>query len=822
MESRTIKILAIDDNRDNLISIKALIKDIIPDALTLTTESGAKGLELAATEDPDVILLDIVMPVMDGYQVCKKLKADKKLSDIPVVFVTALKDDKESRILALEVGGDAFLAKPIDESELKAQIYAMVKIKTANTQKHAEKEQLAALIAEQTFEIKMAYSATLNLLEDLKKENEARKKSEEELFESNQFNMSLIQTIPFGMDIVDKMGNILYLSDNLKKLSCDIVPDKKCWEYYSDDKMQCTGCPLHLGIIIGKTKSIESSNMMGRKSFEIIHTGMIFKGQEALMKIFIDITARKQAEEELKKVSIAVENSKVSVVITDKNGVIEYANPYFTQLSGYTPDEYIGGNPRVLKSGFHTTAFYAEFWETIKSGKTWEGEFYNLKKDGTYFWENAIVSPILNDENVITHFVAIKTDITAAKQMIEDLKTAKEKAEENERLKSAFLANMSHEIRTPMNGILGFAALLKEPKLSGEEQQEYIGIIEKSGARMLNIINDIITISKVESGQMKTFISQTNINEQIEYIYKFFKPEVEHKGIRISFNNPLSDNEATIKTDKEKIYAILTNLVKNAIKFSDKGSIELGYRIRKRQAGKDKVYDNDKASLVSTPAVLEFYVKDTGVGIPNDRIEAVFERFVQADIGDKRAFQGAGLGLSISKAYVEMLGGEIWVESQEGKGSTFYFTLPYTREPEVLKVAAAPESLTADNPEVKGFKILIAEDDEISGLLLSMAIKALVKKVLKATTGTETVEICRKNPDLDFVLMDIKMPEMDGLEATRQIRQFNNNVIIIAQTAYALAGDREKAIDAGCNDYIAKPFGQASLTAIMKKHLQYH
>jgi len=339
---------------------------------------------------------------------------------------------------------------------------------------------------------------------------------------------------------------------------------------------------------------------------------------------------------------------------------------------------------------------------------------------------------------------------------------------------------------------------------------------------MLNIINDIITISKVESGQMKTFISQTNINEQIEYIYKFFKPEVEHKGIRISFNNPLSDNEATIKTDKEKIYAILTNLVKNAIKFSDKGSIELGYRIRKRQAGKDKVYDNDKASLVSTPAVLEFYVKDTGVGIPNDRIEAVFERFVQADIGDKRAFQGAGLGLSISKAYVEMLGGEIWVESQEGKGSTFYFTLPYTREPEVLKVAAAPESLTADNPEVKGFKILIAEDDEISGLLLSMAIKALVKKVLKATTGTETVEICRKNPDLDFVLMDIKMPEMDGLEATRQIRQFNNNVIIIAQTAYALAGDREKAIDAGCNDYIAKPFGQASLTAIMKKHLQYH
>jgi len=833
MESRTIRILAIDDNRDNLISIKALIKEILPDAVTLTTESGAKGIELAAQENPDIILLDVVMPVMDGYEVCKKLKADKKLSEIPVVFVTALRGDKESRIRALEVGADAFLAKPIDESELKAQIRAMLKVKTANREKYAEKEQLAALVAEQTIELKSAYRATLNLLEDLRKENEARKKSEEALFDSNQFNMSLLQTIPFGMDIVDKMGNILYLNDNLKKLSGEIIPGKKCWEIYRDDNIQCATCPLHSDIVIGETKSIESHNVMGGKAFEVVHTGMIFKGKEALMEIFIDIKARKQAEEKLKKVTAAVENSKVSVVITDKNGIIEYANPYFGQLSGYTPNEYIGKNPSVLKSGFHSTAFYAEFWKTIKSGQTWEGEFYNRKKNGTYYWENAIVSPILNDENVITHFVAIKTDITAAKQMIEDLKTAKEKAEENERLKSAFLANMSHEIRTPMNGILGFAALLKEPKLSGEEQQEYIGIIEKSGARMLNIINDIITISKVESGQMKTYISKTNINEQVEYIYKFFKPEVEQKGIHISCNTPLADNEVTIKTDKEKIYAILTNLVKNAIKFSDKGSIEIGYRICKEQAGGDKAGDRDtgvremasgrdKASLVSTPEKIEFYVKDTGVGIPKDRTEAIFDRFVQADISDKRAFQGAGLGLSISKAYVEMLGGEIWVESEEGKGSTFYFTIPYNRESKETNIGGAniQTNRSENNPKVKELKILIAEDDETSGILIALAIKTLGRNVLKTTTGIETVEVCRKNPDLDFVLMDIKMPGIDGYEATRQIRKFNNKVIIIAQTAYALTGDREKAIEAGCNDYIAKPFGQVSLTAIMRKHLQ--
>jgi len=817
MESRTIKILAIDDNRDNLISIKALIKEIMPDAVTLTTESGAKGIELATTENPDVILLDIVMPVMDGYEVCKRLKADKKLSEIPVVFVTALKDDKESRIRALEVGADAFLAKPIDESELKAQISSMVKIKTAYIEKHAEKEQLATLVAEQTIELKLAYKATLNLLEDLRKENEARKKSEEALFESSQFNISLLQTIPFDIDIVDCEGNVLYQSDKLKQRLGDIETCEKCWDYYCDDKKRCPDCPLFTSIKIGETKSIERTGVFGGKIYEVIHTGMIFKGREALMEIFIDITARKQAEEMLKKVTAAIENSKVSVVITNSNGNIEYANPYFTQLSGYTPVEYIGKNPRVLKSGYHTTAFYSEFWNTIKSGKTWEGEFYNRKKDGTYYWENAIISPVLNDQNKITHYVAIKTDITLAKQMIEELKTAKMKAEENERLKSAFLANMSHEIRTPMNGILGFAGLLKEPKLTGEEQQEYIGIIEKSGARMLNIINDVIAISKVESGQMKTSLSETNVNEQIEYIYNFFKHEVEQKGMKLFIKNGLSAKESIIKTDKEKIYAILTNLVKNAIKFSDTGTIELGYIRRDKADGRDNADSRDKACLVST---LEFYVRDNGVGIPANRMEAIFDRFVQADISDKRAFQGAGLGLSISKAYVEMLGGEIWVESEEGKGSTFYFTLPCNGELELKNVA---KDLPTDNiteNQAKNLKILIAEDDEISGLLIAMAVRIFGQNVLKAITGVEAVEVCQKNPDLDLVLMDIKMPEMDGYEATRQIRKFNHDVIIIAQTAYALAGDREKAMEAGCNDYIAKPFGQASLIALMKKHLQ--
>lgn len=247
---------------------------------------------------------------------------------------------------------------------------------------------------------------------------------------------------------------------------------------------------------------------------------------------------------------------------------------------------------------------------------------------------------------------------------MKSLNIAKEKAEESDRLKTAFLANMSHEIRTPMNGILGFVELLKEPKLSGEEQQEYILIIEKSGERLLNIINDIVDISKIEAGQMAVNIKESNINDQIAYINTFFQPEFERKGLNYSFKNGLPSKDAVIKTDREKIYAILINLVKNAIKFTNEGAIEFGYELHKK---------NEHTELV-------FFVKDTGIGIPRDRQEAIFERFIQADISDKMALQGAGLGLSISKAYVEMLGGKIWIESEAGKGSAFYFTIPYIHE----------------------------------------------------------------------------------------------------------------------------------------------
>jgi signal transduction histidine kinase/CheY-like chemotaxis protein len=415
-----------------------------------------------------------------------------------------------------------------------------------------------------------------------------------------------------------------------------------------------------------------------------------------------------------------------------------------------------------------------------------------------YSRHNFFINQKLDDQKTLVENLNINLE-KKVEERTQELLAAKERAEESDLLKSAFLANMSHEIRTPMNGILGFAELLKKPNLSGEDQQRFIGIIQKSGDRMLNIINDIVSISKIESGLMEVNMQVSNINEQMEFIYNFFKPEVELKGVQFSLVNSLNSNKTNIKTDREKVYAILTNLVKNAIKFTQDGSIEFGYLVKNNY--------------------LEFYVKDTGIGIPKNRQKAIFERFIQADIEDKNAFQGAGLGLSISVAYVKLLGGEIWVESEVDKGTCFYFTLPFVDEV-FNKNQSSMEVLIANEVfATNKLKVLIVEDDVASEQLLSIHLKEFSNDVTSVVNGVEAVANCRENSDIDLILMDVLMPEMDGLEATRQIRKFNKDVIIITQSAFGLEGDREKAIAAGCNDYITKPIKAAELKELIINNL---
>jgi len=676
-----------------------------------------------------------------------------------------------------------------------------------------------------------------------------RHEAEVALAVSNEFNKLLLQTIPFRMDIVSEEGTVLFLSESLQRYFGVDALGKKCWELYRDDKKQCTDCPLNEGIKIGETKTYSTDGVLGNKIFEISHTGMLYKGQKAMLEVFVDITERRHAEKvrEIQyNIAMAVVTSETIEElfghIRNELGHIFDTSNFFAAL--YQPEK------DTLKK-LHWVDEKDEFdeWDAgkslsgyvVKTAKTLllnKQGIAKLAKEKTlpmlgtpaecwlgvplFIGKRALgvmviqsyTNPEAYDTSSAALFEQVARDLSIfieKSRIIHDLNIAKEHAEESDRLKSAFLSNMSHEIRTPMNGILGFAGLLKEPKLTGLQQQEYIGIIEKSGKRMLNIIKDIIDISKIEAGLIEVSVSETNINEQIQYIHTFFKPEAENKGIKLSYQNGLAAKEVIINTDREKVYAILTNLVKNAIKFTDSGSIEFGYTIN---AG-------IKTGEQSNPDEIQFFIKDTGIGIPAGRQKAIFDRFIQADISDKRAFQGAGLGLSISKAFIEMLGGRLWVESEEGKGSTFYFTLPYKPVPfekpaPVITPVVTPVSKIP--AEGKTLKILIAEDDETSEMLVTATVRMYCKEILKVVTGLEAVEACRSHPDLDLILMDIKMPVMDGYEATQQIRKFNKKVIIIAQTAYGLVGDRELSIKAGCNDYISKPLNLELLMAKIEKY----
>ena len=379
-----------------------------------------------------------------------------------------------------------------------------------------------------------------------------------------------------------------------------------------------------------------------------------------------------------------------------------------------------------------------------------------------------------------------------------ELMNAKVKAEESDRLKSAFLTNMSHEIRTPMNSILGFTNLLIDPNLSESDKELFADNIQSGSDRLLNTIDNIIEASRIEASQLKSSNSNFCINKLIEEIYNRFNSDNTNTRIEFSFSNGLPKAESSIFSDKSKISVILTNLIKNAFKFTKEGAINFGYRKK----------DN----------FLEFYVVDTGVGVPIERQDAIFNLFVQSDIEDRNAYQGSGLGLFIAKSYVELLGGRIWIKSNLETGSSFYFTIPcqYDQSEESGLVSGVNDvSLKDSSAELK---ILIVEDDMNSDVYLTAIVGNLTKHILHASDGMEAVNICQQQMDIDLILMDLKMPVMNGIDAIKKIREFNKDVYIIAQTAYALVGDRENAIQAGCNDYVSKPVKKDELLAKIAKY----
>ncbi|MDD3876519.1 MAG: transporter substrate-binding domain-containing protein [Bacteroidales bacterium] len=397
---------------------------------------------------------------------------------------------------------------------------------------------------------------------------------------------------------------------------------------------------------------------------------------------------------------------------------------------------------------------------------------------------------------ILRYIVKAKTRELLLKN--KELCAAKEKAEESDRLKSAFLINMSHEIRTPMNSILGFLNLLKEPNLVETEKEEYISLVNSGGQRLLETINDIIEISGIDAGTLKVVNEDVNIADFMQSNIDSFKDLAGQKGLELTIIRQISDTSLFVETDRQKLNSIFEKLIRNAIKFTDNGSIGIG-------------------NFVEDDALF-FFVKDSGKGIPADRIDAVFDRFIQADINITRAHEGSGLGLAIAKSYTEALGGKIKVKSELGKGSTFLFSIPNRiiyRNPE--KVTPLDYDSTKFTLP-KDFILLVAEDDEGSFKLIQIALAKEPIKILRTENGEDTVRAVKENPDISLILMDIKMPGMDGLEATKKIREFNKGIPIIAHTAHAYSDYMEKIYEAGCNDYVPKPVSSNELKFKLYKY----
>jgi PAS domain S-box-containing protein len=780
----TIRVLFVEDiETDRMLAEKEMRKRGIQ--FESTRVDGDKEMRNVLLEVlPDIIISDYSMPSFDGMAALKI--AHEMAPKTPFIILTG-SINEEVAVECIKAGADDYILKENMSRLVPAVVGAIEKRK--------------------------------NII--------AKEKAEASLLESEERYKTFFNNDITGDNMVDVNGTIIDCNPAFARMlgynNPDELKGKNIELFYANpDERQ-----VFINEIKESKKLSNATIDLKRKDSNIVHcelnsVGIFNTNNELIQTIsyFIDVTKRKEAELQLRLLSRSVEQNPTSVEITNPKGEIVYVNPRFTQVSGYTFDEVVGKNPRILKSGMHPPAFYDEMWKTLKAGKVWNDTICNKRKDGSLLWENVYISPVEDESGEVTHYVSVKEDVTAQRrldeiehlileiaqisvlnidlhsfiaqvhqkmkkafnaknfyvalynsstntytfpyfideiddfsgnksfiltdsltdhvrknakgklvtseiedrirnhenielygtdsavwlgaplinnqtgeafgviavqdyhnanaynekdlqlieiiaynvgifiervQTVEELKLAKERAEESDRLKSAFLANMSHEIRTPMNGILGFVSLLKEGWIEPDVQNKYLTIVEQNGERLLGLINDLIDISRIESGQVQISNSELNINDEIQSICEFFMNEAGKKGLALETVIPAESN-AILFADRVKFHSILSNLIKNALKFTSVGFVKVGYD-----------FDGN---------FIRFFVKDSGIGIAAEKIDMVFRRFEQADQSLTKSYEGSGLGLAIARALTEKMGGKMWVESEPGKGSEFYFTLP--------------------------------------------------------------------------------------------------------------------------------------------------
>ncbi len=711
---------------------------------------------------------------------------------------------------------------------------------------------LGLLLVVLTVAVVLVVRTDMSIRSEERRLKEQQQKAEDALKTSEMRLSSLLEAMPTPVFYKDMQECYLWvnpafeaflgvaLADVAGKSAVDIVPPHLAEIYHQQDQalFKNGGVQVYEAKVASATKG----------QCDVLFQKTVMKDEEGkitgLVGVMLDITEQKQMQQHLQTLNRAIEQSPITVVITDPVGNIEYANPNFERSTGYTVAEALGKNPRILKSDAMPADLYKQLWDTLLAGREWHGEFHNRRKDGSLYWESAVIAPVRDAEGRTTHYVAVKEDITRLKQAAADLQKMNQALESTvdranamameaqmaNIAKSEFLANMSHEIRTPMNGIIGMNSLLMDTPLTGD-QRHYVQIVQSSSEILLALLNDILDLSKIESGRFELAAEVFSLHALLLNLTDALAVSARTKGVEVRFGIA-PDVPSVLFGDATRLRQVLTNLVGNAVKFTEKGFVEVQVKRAERPAM--EIRGRALAPLAADSVELAFAVRDTGIGIPKDKHHLLFAKFSQVDGSMTRKYGGTGLGLAISRQLVELMGGQIGVQSPVpaaagpgGPGAVFSFTVVFkiAHEAEVAETADEPAPGVADNTSASlSGRILVAEDNVINQQVAVSMLTRLDMQVDCVANGRAVLEAIRKQ-HYDLVLMDVQMPVMDGLAATGEIRRLERTaggtgkepLKIVAMTANAMQGDRQKCLAAGMNDYISKPLNQHGLYAMLKK-----
>ncbi|MCK9617049.1 MAG: response regulator [Lentimicrobiaceae bacterium] len=796
--SDKIRILIVDDNPDDrFLIIRELKKEFeIEPIEVINNEEFSLALEKL---NYDVVITDYMLRWTNGIEVTRAIKKKNPLQ--PVIMFTGSAGE-EIAVEAMKEGLDDYI--------IKSQRHYMripIAIKSILF-KAAEKKKRNRVEKIQTIAYQIAQA--VNITYDLNELFQVIKSALSEIIDTTNFFIALYNkekdelSLPYIVDIKDTFqvfpaGKTLtaYVIKNDIPILAD---EKKIDELECDGHIELVGTPskVWLGVPL-KTKdtpigalvvqSYTDENAYTEDDLEMLQ----YVSNQVALSI-----ERKKAENE-----IIDSNKRIQAILRAIPDVM-----FIYNSDGYILDYYLNSQKEFFittgsAKGKHIRdilggSIFSEVQNAMKicsrsrSIHTFEYELF-INNEKKYYESRHVM---LSEHE----FLTIVRNITQSKKDHLALLKEKMRSEESDKLKTAFLSNMSHEIRTPMNAIIGFSSLLSEANLQQDEKEEYIRLISENGNVLLNLINDIIDIAKIEAGEIQISKSPCQLNLMLNQLFEYFKNKNQNSKVEIILSKANDISGFTIHTDALRLRQVYTNLIGNAMKFTDSGKIEFGYTLQNN--------------------IIQFFVKDTGIGIAKESREVIFDRFRQADDSFTRKFGGTGLGLTISKNLLKLMGGDIWVQSEVGKGSDFYFTLPYDKSHDT-SVTEKERNEKTDKASIynwKGKTILIAEDVPSNYQFAEAVLRKTEANLIWAKDGQEAVDICLNNSDIDLVLMDIQMPVMNGYEATRKIKVMKPNLPIISQTAYAMLGERELSLEAGCDNYLSKPIRPGDLLSTIAKY----